>query len=86
MTARDDYPTLANHALGKLQFVSVSDAGAISAALDEIDRLRFEADSMRCVCDAAFTVIREDGDEDGWTAAWQELVSALEDARYEVRS
>lgn len=40
MSARDDYPTLANHALGKLQFVSVSDAGAITAALDEIDRLR----------------------------------------------
>jgi hypothetical protein len=42
MSARDDYPTLANHALGKLQFVSVSDAGAITAALDEIDHLRAE--------------------------------------------
>lgn len=47
MSARDDYPTLASHALGKLQFVSVSDAGAITAALDEIDRLRAELAEMR---------------------------------------
>lgn len=37
---------------------------------------------LRCVCDAAFSVVRYDGAEDGWTA-WQELVSALEEARYE---
>lgn len=60
MTARDDYPTLANHALGKLQFVSVSDAGAISAALDEIDRLRFEADSMRNMLADSIVVHQDD--------------------------
>lgn len=51
----------------------------------QIEVLELTIGRLRCVCDAAFTVVREDGDEDGWTAAWQELVSALEDARYEVR-
>jgi hypothetical protein len=51
----------------------------------QIEVLELTIGRLRCVCDAAFTVVREDGDEDGWTA-WQELVSALEDARYEVRS
>ena len=49
----------------------------------QIEVLELTIGRLRCVCDAAFTVVREDGDEDGWTAAWQELVSALEDARYE---
>ena len=51
----------------------------------QIEVLELTISRLRCVCDAAFTVVREDGDEDGWTAAWQELVSALEDARYEVQ-
>lgn len=46
-TARDDYPTLANHAAGLLQFVSITDAGCINAALDEIDRLRAEVAAFR---------------------------------------
>ena len=48
----------------------------------QIEVLELTIGRLRCVCDAAFTVVREDGDEDGWTA-WQELVSALEDARYD---
>lgn len=48
----------------------------------QIEVLELTIGRLRCVCDAAFTLIREDGDEDGWTA-WQELVSALEDARYD---
>lgn len=39
---------------------------------------------MREICDAAYSVVRDDGAEDGWTT-WQELVSALEDAGYEPR-
>lgn len=48
---------------------------------------------LRCVCDAAFTLVREDAGPDDCTdegeaarTAWQELVSALEDTRYEPRS
>lgn len=48
----------------------------------QIEVMEITIARLRCVCDAAFTVVREDGDEDGWTAAWQELVSALEDANY----
>ena len=48
----------------------------------QIEVLELTIGRLRCVCDAAFTMVREDGDEDGWTA-WQELVSALEDARYD---
>lgn len=39
---------------------------------------------LRCVADAAYSVVRDDGDEDGWTT-WQELVSALEDINYQPR-
>lgn len=57
----------------------------ISVALaKEVIKLRSENALLRCVCDAAFTVVRDDGEEDGWTA-WQELVSTLEDARYKPR-
>lgn len=59
MSARDDYPTLANHALGLLQFVSVSDAGALSAALDEIDRLRIETDRLRDMLAEAVAVLAD---------------------------
>lgn len=48
---------------------------------------------LRSVCDAAFTLVREDAGPDDCTdegeaarTAWQELVSALEDTRYEPRS
>ena len=47
---------------------------------------------LRRVCDAAFTLVREDVGTDDCTdegeaarTAWQELVSALEDTRYEPR-
>lgn len=81
---------------------------SITEAADEVDRLRgresqLEAQietleviisRLRCVCDAAFTLVREFWGPDDWTGtddgeaaktAWQELVSALEDARYEPR-
>lgn len=46
----------------------------------QIEVLELTIGKLRCVCDAAFTVVREDDDHD-WTA-WQALVCALEDANY----
>lgn len=46
-----------------------------------IEVLELTIARLRAVCDAAFTVVRWDGEEDS-LSAWQELVSALEDANY----
>lgn len=48
----------------------------------QIEVLELTIGKLRCVCDAAFTVVRWDGEEDSLTA-WQELVSALEDIGYQ---
>lgn len=46
----------------------------------QIEVLELTIARLRAVCDAAYTVVREDDDHD-WTA-WQVLVCALEDAEY----
>lgn len=48
----------------------------------QIEVLELTIGKLRCVCDAAFTVVRMEGNEDGFSA-WQELVSALEDIGYQ---
>ncbi len=47
----------------------------------QVEVLELTINELRCVCDAAFTVVREDDDHD-WTA-WQTLVCALEDVGYQ---
>lgn len=46
----------------------------------QIEVLELTIGKLRSVCDAAYTVVREDDDHD-WTA-WQTLVCALEDIGY----
>ena len=48
----------------------------------QIEVLELTISELRCVCDAAFTIVRWDDEEDSLTA-WQELVSALEDIGYQ---
>lgn len=48
----------------------------------QIEVLELTIGKLRCVCDAAFTLVRWDDEEDSLTA-WQELVSALEDINYQ---
>lgn len=56
----------------------------------QIEVLELTIGKLRCVCDAAFTLVREDcgsddctDDGEGARSAWQELVSALEDIGYQ---
>lgn len=50
----------------------------------QIEVMEIVISRLRGICDAAYSMVRDDGAEDGWTS-WQELVSALEDANYEPR-
>ena len=55
----------------------------IRALNAEILRLQVENETMRSICDAAFSATRQDADnEEGWTS-WQNLLDALADARWE---
>ena len=56
----------------------------------QVEELELTINELRCVCDAAFTLVREDcgsddctDDGEGARSAWQELVSALEDIGYQ---
>lgn len=83
MSARDDYSKLDSNTRGPSHQGETSRQA--QAALDEIDQLRAENSRLRCIADAAFTMVRDDGDDDGF-AVWVELVGALEDANYEPRA